>query len=111
MQIEFGFVEALGFGVGRCFQLRSGYLGRCGIGRGRFQIDESAEQIRIGTSGFELTNLILAGDVCDTALFDDANESATGNTRREPSHQLDRGDGLAFTGLGSEGHPKKKEKN
>ena len=31
---------------------------------------QSAEQIRIGAGGFELMNLFLAGDVCDTALFE-----------------------------------------
>src|SRR5208282_3059087 len=70
-EIEFGFVEPLRFGIGGGLQQRRGYFRSSRSGR--FQTGQGAKQIPISTSGFELMNLILAWDACDTTLLNYAN--------------------------------------
>ena len=68
-------------------------------------------RVRVGTGGFELMNLFLAGNARDAALLNDADQAAAGHASREPCHQLSRVDRLTFAGVGSKSHPKKKQKN
>ena len=66
--------------------------------------------LRIGSGHFKLMNLVFAGKGRHAAFLNDANQSSTGYSSDEPSHQLNWVDGLTFTG-GQRYHPKKNEKD